>query len=145
METQDAEVRISKFIGADRQAVFAAWTEADLIRKWFAPGAMAVSHAATDPREGGAYAITMRDDDGDTETASGTYREVVPGRKLVFTWGWQRAPHEETLVTVEFADQGQGTLVTVTHARFRTAEQAGRHAQGWEGCLANLAARIAMF
>jgi len=54
-----------------------------------------------DVRTGGRYRLVMRDPEGGYYEARGEYREVVQGRKLVFTWTWQKGPDAiEALITV---------------------------------------------
>ena len=48
----------------------------------------------------------------------------------------------ETLVEVEFAEDGDGTLVTLTHSGFAGAEIAGLHEHGWNGTLEQLAKHL---
>jgi uncharacterized protein YndB with AHSA1/START domain len=131
----------SIIIKAPRAKVFAAWVEPELMRKWFAPGAMTVPSAQADPRPGGTYAITMKGEESNP-TVRGEYREVVRDEKLVFTWAWDGGAGEATLVTVLFRDATGGTEVHLKHERFANAESRDRHLQGWNGCLANLATRL---
>src|SRR5262249_30234844 len=73
----------------------------------------------------------------------GIYREVIPNERLVFSWAWHSTPERESLVTVTFKPEGDGTLLTVHHSQlFDEAARAG-HQRGWlgaldklEGCLA---------
>jgi len=46
------------------------------------------------------------------------------------------------LVTVDFVARGTFTEVTLTHERFRTAEQCDRHKKGWMGCFDQLAGAL---
>ncbi len=57
-------------------------------------------HAETDARVGGLNRIVARSPDGEQHEVSGTYREVVPNEKLVFTWAWRSTPERESQVTV---------------------------------------------
>ena len=72
---------------------------------------------------------------------SGTFREVVPGKRLVFTWAWE-APTDhpdDTLVSVEFQPTAGGTKLVLLHEQFPSEEAKASHEQGWSGCLAKLA------
>jgi uncharacterized protein YndB with AHSA1/START domain len=93
-----------------------------------------------DLREGGRYRITVRElPDGEPYGVVGTYREVRPPERLVFTWSWDNAPETgETLVTVEFRDLGASTEVVLTHDLFKTEEQRSRHETGWDLVLKGL-------
>lgn len=143
MNQPEQRLQIKKFILASREKVFAAWTRTEHLQMWFAPGAMTVPFASVDLRVGGKYRIQMKNPDtGKTSTAFGTYTEIVPDRKLVFTWSWEHEESLDSVVTVEFLDKDQGTEVSLTHKRLVTPERVKSHAQGWNGCLDNLAARI---
>jgi len=70
--------------------------------------------------------------------AYGTYREILPPEKLVYTWSWEGQDPMETLVTVEFREVGDSTEVELTHERFPNAEERDKHNEGWVGCLDQL-------
>jgi uncharacterized protein YndB with AHSA1/START domain len=99
--------------------------------------------AEVDPHEGG-YRLSMRTDTGDMHTVSGEFKEVQPPERLAYTWAWEEGPEpamaesEHTLVVVEFLEDGDGTLVKLTHSGFATEQMREMHAQGWEAVLANL-------
>ena len=75
---------------------------------------------------------------------SGAYKEITPSERLSYTWGWEEGPEpamaggESTLVVVEFLEDGDGTLVKLTHSGFASEQIREMHAQGWEAVLANL-------
>jgi uncharacterized protein YndB with AHSA1/START domain len=87
--------------------------------------------AETDARLGGRYRIVVRSPSGEEHDVSGTFREVVPDQKLVFTWAWRTTPERESLVTVELKRDGDGTLLTLTHERFFDEAARDRHRAGW--------------
>ena len=102
---------------------FALITEPERLRRW-----QTVS-AVVDLRAGGEYRWTVTPG----HVAAGTYREVEPGRRIVFGWGWEGnddlKPDASTVtVTVEPADGG--SRVTLVHDGL-TDEQAAMHAEGW--------------
>lgn len=127
-------LRISSTIRAPRDKVYAAWTTPAILSKWFAPGQRNPLPEILDVRPGGKYRIVMKGDD-DSPVAIGEYREVVPGEKLVFTWGWEGDPSQPTLVTVTFADAKGGTEVVLLHERFASAETCERHRMGWQAIM----------
>src|SRR3954467_14261328 len=81
-------LEVRRLIRAPRQRVFDAWTKAEELKAWHAPGPLTVSLAEIDLRVGGAYRIHMQAPDGSEHRASGVYREIDPPRKVVYTWGW---------------------------------------------------------
>ena len=96
-----------------------------------------------DIRVGGRYRIVMHGPDGELHRVGGAYREIVPNRKLVYTWAWESTPERESLVTVEFKPAGQGTELLVTHQRFFDSDARDRHQHGWNGCLDRLGRYLA--
>lgn len=71
------------------EKVWRAWTEPEAVKRWFGPGpGEPVSAAELDVRVGGRFRIVFGGADGKAHECAGVYREVVPNRKLVFTWCW---------------------------------------------------------
>jgi len=102
---------------------FALITDPERLRRW-----QTVS-AVVDLRAGGQYRWTITPG----HVAAGTYREVEPGKRIVFGWGWEGsedlAPDGSTVtITVEPADGG--SLVTLLHEGL-TEKQEAMHAEGW--------------
>jgi uncharacterized protein (TIGR03086 family) len=111
------------FLPVPPDDAFALLTEPERLRRW-----QTVS-AVVDLRAGGSYRWTVTPG----HVAAGTYREVEPGKRIVFGWGWEGsedlAPDASTVtVTLEPADGG--SMVTLVHEGL-TGEQAASHAEGW--------------
>jgi uncharacterized protein YndB with AHSA1/START domain len=121
------------------EEAFRAWTEPSLVRQWFRPRGGSSPSAEMDVRVGGHYRWAMKLL-GHRYYAHGEYIEVDPPKRLVFTFGWERALVRltDSLVTVEFADRGDHTEVIITHERLPTRGQRALHAAGWRNCLVNL-------
>jgi uncharacterized protein (TIGR03086 family) len=65
---------------------------------------------------------------------------VDPGRRVVFTWGWEGSaelPPGASTVTITLEPADGGTLVHLVHEGL-TAEQADSHAEGWNHYLGRL-------
>jgi uncharacterized protein YndB with AHSA1/START domain len=148
--TQEAVVlQLKRRFEAPRERVFDAWTNPDVLRKWWAAAPnMDTPIAEVDARPGGSYKLAMRDpDSGEVHTLVGEYREVSPPERLVYTWTWESnvdamKGSENTLVEVDFREDGDATEVVVTHSGFATPELRDLHAHGWNGCLDNLERRV---
>lgn len=125
---------------ASPERVFAAWTTPELLARWMAPrDDFAPTVAEVDLRPGGRYRFAMSAPNGDRPAVSGTFVEIVPGEKLVFTWAWAHMPDCVSLVTVTLAPKDDGTELTLHHERFADDEAKSKHAEGWSGCLGRLA------
>ena len=137
---QDIRLTLHRVIDAPVEAVYAAWTEPEMLRRWLAPGNATVVRAVAEVEVGGTFLVEMRGADGRRWLARGLYREVVPHRRLVHTWRWEGSD-AETLVTVDLEPEEAGkTRLTLTHSRFAQDEARDEHVQGWTGCLAKLEA-----
>lgn len=137
------ELIVNRTFNAPRERVFRAWTEAAELDRWFAPDPNFTVRSSVDLRLGGAYRIDMQKPDGQVFSAFGTYREIQPPQRLVFTWNAEGSmePVENTLVTVEFfeaGDAGEKTQVTLTHQNFQSADMRNRHEHGWTACMDQL-------
>ncbi|HSS44215.1 MAG TPA: SRPBCC domain-containing protein [Thermoanaerobaculia bacterium] len=132
-------LKVSRTFPAPREKVFRAWTETEALKSWFAPSEKYVTRIARlDVRVGGAYRIEM-EIEGKAHIVAGTYREVNPPERLVFTWKWETEPrHGDSLVTIEFLDRGGKTEVILTHEKFPSEAARDEHNKGWTGCLDRL-------
>ena len=136
----DTTLVLQRSFRAPAARVFRAWTDPASLRCWFMAGDTFENILAeTDLRVGGAFRLAMRDPKGEDHCATGVYREIVPDRRLVFTWAWASTPERESLVTIELTPHGDRTDMVMTHARFADAETRDRHEDGWTACLAMLA------
>jgi len=129
---------LKRHLKAPPAKVFAAWTDPEKVKRWMGPGETTTKHAESDPRVGGRYRIVMQTPSGQELDVGGVYREVVPDQKLVFTWAWKSTPEDESLVTLLFRPDGDGTLLTVTHEQFVDDQARDGHKQGWNGALDKL-------
>jgi uncharacterized protein YndB with AHSA1/START domain len=140
--TLDRELVLTRLIDAPRALVYRAWTDAELLKKWFAPLPYTTPHAVLDVRPGGSNLIVMAGPDGTQMPNAGVYLEVVPNERLVFTDAYTEAwqPSQKPFMTVilTFEDEDGKTRYT---ARVRhwttddkeTHEKMGFH-QGWGIC-----------
>ena len=156
----ETTLRISRTINAPRELVFQAWTQPESLSRWWGVRAdYTTPIAEVDLRVGGKYRLGMKAPDKDEPfVVGGTYREILPPEKLVYTWAWeyhgdesapgpQSGPESvvgpgETLVTVLFHDAGGKTEVVLIHEFFADRNMRDEHSNGWSGCLEQLAALV---
>lgn len=140
--THTNALKISRFIKAPREKVFAAWTNPDDILKWFGPEGCCVLEAKIDLRVGGEFYFRAQGSTLKETDLRGVYREVVRPSRLVFTWDWAHyLPDQkrgESLVTIDLIEREGGTEVRLTHEGFPNAEIYDDHSEGWNGSLDKL-------
>lgn len=129
---------IKRRFNAPPEKVFAAWTDPEKVKRWMGPGEVKVLSAENDLRSGGRYRWLMKSPDGQEHDVGGVYREFIPNEKLVFTWAWKSTPERDSLVTVTFRSDGNGTVMTLTHEQFFDEEARDRHQNGWNGAMDKL-------
>jgi uncharacterized protein YndB with AHSA1/START domain len=133
-------LQVRRTIPAPQDAVFRAWTDPDVFRRWFgAPGGSTL-HADMDVRVGGRYRIDMESSAG-AGSVFGEYLEVKRPERLVYSFCWDGLPVAiaDTRVTVEFHERGAETEVVITHERQPSRGVSEFHEWGWDGSLEKLA------
>jgi uncharacterized protein YndB with AHSA1/START domain len=120
-------VQIQRRFAAHPKRVFDAWVEPAIVRKWFPavhPGGQEVVRIDWRGRKGVAFNVVVRRGAGEVEHA-GEFLEVVPARRLVFTWVVPAVSKETMLVSVDLAPAPGawgGTDLTLKHERVVVAD-----------------------
>lgn len=125
-------------IKAPPARVWAAITRPDLMLQWWGPDAGPTLSVVADVRPGGQFSVVFRLLTGDEHNPTGIYREVVPEKKLVFTWDLPGAEEPVSLVTFRLEPFDGGTELTLTHERLPDEATLSSHEQGWNGLLDKL-------
>lgn len=143
-ETGPLSLSTSRTFAAPRERVFRAFVEADQLKRWFIEPSEGrfTEEPQIDARPGGRYRFAG-ESAGKAWCVHGTYREVVPPERLVFTWEWEDYPekgeHGNTLVTVELRERAGRTELVLTHEGFAHDASREDHRKGWEGCFDGIA------
>jgi uncharacterized protein YndB with AHSA1/START domain len=135
------EVVIEREVPYPPEQVFKAWTDQDALRIWMGPGKVSAPDATMDARVGGAYVFPMRRPDGNVTVVRGVIKEMVPNRKLRFSWAWDGengTPGEASEVALEFHPTATGTRLVLRHAGLTDPNIRERHQHGWIGCTDSL-------
>lgn len=113
---------------ASRRRVWEAWTDPEVLKLWWGPKGFTTPVYRIDLRVGGAYFSCMRSPDGKDFCSTGTFKEVVPMERLVYTdsfadedgnavpashYGMPGEWPMETLVTLELTEDGETTKITM--------------------------------
>jgi uncharacterized protein YndB with AHSA1/START domain len=137
---QKPALALSRRYAAAPEKVWRAWTDPQAIAKWWGPGpGEPVSLAELDVRVGGRFRIVFGGPDGRAHECAGTYREVVPNRRLVFTWSWPNTtPERISVVSIEFKRAGAGTELLFKHEQLFDEKARDDHRRGWTASLEKL-------
>jgi uncharacterized protein YndB with AHSA1/START domain len=126
------ELTLTRVFAAPRELVYKAWTDPRLVAEWWGPHGFTNAAVELDLRPGGAFNILMRWPDGRDNPMKGTYHEIVPPERLVFTSTALEdeagVPQLEVRNTVIFAEQGEQTLLTLHAVVVRGTAQAAAEA-----------------
>jgi uncharacterized protein YndB with AHSA1/START domain len=130
--TDDKTLRIERTFQAPIEAVFDAWTQQEVIRRWWqAELGWDTSEAEVDLRVGGAVRVVMRDPAKDVEYGGGGhYTEIERPTRLAFTWTWD-GDARRTLIEIAFEETDGITTVRFTHSGLWDEEAVRSHDEGW--------------
>lgn len=138
---------ISRLLRAPRAALWRAWSEPELLPPWWCPKPWTTEVLAFDMRPGGAFHTLMKGPDGGRSDNPGSFVEVQPLSRIVFTTlltaGWRPAtPWLAMTAVITLADEAGGTRyeVTVMHPdrASRDRHEAMGFFQGWNICIDQL-------
>ena len=130
---------LKRRIKAAPEKVYRAWTQPEQMTLWWGnPHHSKKPIAETDLRVGGRFRVQFWSQDDQHHSVSGVYREVVPNRKLVFSWAWQSTPERESQVTIALNPVAEGTMLTLTHEQFYDEKARDDHGRGWNASLDRL-------
>jgi uncharacterized protein YndB with AHSA1/START domain len=135
---------LKRRIKAAPEKVYEAWTKPEQMTLWWGVGMSPKTPIAeTDLKVGGRFRVQFWGSDDEHNSVSGIYREVVPNRKLSFSWAWQSTPERESLVTIDLNPVNDGTMLTLTHEQFFDEKARDDHGRGWNASLDRLEALFA--
>lgn len=119
-------------IDARPETVYELLTVADRHRLWQG------TEVELDPTPGGIYRVVMAGE----YPAQGSFVEVVPNEKLVFTFGWDVVDNPitpgSTTVEITLAAEGDKTRVRLRHSGLPDSDAVTQHTHGWDHYLARL-------
>ncbi len=149
---------IERVFDAPRERVWMAWTDPDLVKRWWGPKGFTAPVCRISLRVGGSYFLCMRSPQGKDYCNAGFYREIVPLERIVVTAsfadekgnvvsatsygmgpGWAR----EMLQTVTFEERGGKTRLTLSHAGIPAGEDMNNAREGWSQSFDKLADLLA--
>jgi uncharacterized protein YndB with AHSA1/START domain len=138
---EKTSLQITRLIKARPQRVYAAWTDPVQLKQWFGPEDVQTHDFAADVRIGGKFHWHLTNQEGEPMTVRGEYRELIPGKRIVFTWAWdddEAWENRTSVVTIDLADRDGGTELRLMHEQLPSEASRDRHDHGWNKVLGKL-------
>ena len=139
--TDKTSLEIKRFIKAPRDRVYRAWTDPAQLKEWWGPEGVRTRNFVADAKVGGKYRWDLLNQEGEEMSVLGEYRELIPGKKIVFTWKWDDDDDWKTfdsVVTIELSDRDGGTELTLRHEKLPSEASRDRHNEGWNSVIDRL-------
>ncbi|KVP94047.1 polyketide cyclase [Burkholderia ubonensis] len=144
---------VSRHLNAPRAKVYRALLDPHAIEQWKAPDGMTCRVDAFDPREGGAFRITLTYDaptdagktTARTDSYHGRFVTLVPDERVVEIDAFETddpALHGAMTITITLSDDAGGTRIDATHDGLPPGVPAADNETGWRMALAKLAALV---
>lgn len=152
-EHNKKELVVTRVFDAPKERVWQAWTNPEYLKKWWGPKTYSCPECEIDLRIGGRFKNSMQGPDGKIIWGTGTYKEIVPNERLVFTdsfadekgnivpsedYGMKGMPLE-MLVTVILEEEDGKTRMTMTHAGLPEGEHSVGANIGWNSSFDKMA------
>jgi len=143
---QKNELVITRIFNAPPERVWKALTDPREMRQWWGPKGFTAPSLSVDLRVGGVFRYCMRSPEGKDYWGTGVYREIVPGKRIVYTdsfadekgnvvpatyYGMGADIPLEMLVTLTFEKEKNHTKVTLHHAGMPVGPDFDGATQGW--------------
>jgi uncharacterized protein YndB with AHSA1/START domain len=144
---------ITRIFDAPREMVWKAWTDPNHLVAWWGPRYFTSPAAKIDFRVGGKYLFCMRSPEGQDYYSAGTYNEIVPPQRIVYTDSFADAegnilsPAEFgmgdiptiQIMTLTLEDIGGKTRLTLSQADIPDGEAKKNMITGWNESFDKLA------
>lgn len=141
----DDPIVVEGYYAASPARVFEAWTDPDIVVKWFGQRPNSLHSASIDLRRGGVWRFLKSKDEDKSVGFEGQYLDILPDEKLVFSWAHviahangEREATPYSRVEVNFTPKGKGTYVRLVHSAVRDQDARRGIGGGWEAAFASM-------
>lgn len=139
MESPYSIVRCQRMFKHPVARLFEAFLNPAILRNWYGPRDTTVGKLQVEPVIGGRFDVELLSERFGSLWARGSFREIVLHQRLVYTFIFDPdlTSAGDSVVTVSFAEAGDGTEVTVVQVLGKLIDPTGR-TQGWTDLLEKL-------
>lgn len=135
------ELRIERTFDAPAERVYDAWTNPEVMRRWYHCGPdWATPEVEVDLRVGGRFRVVMRKPDGSEVELSGEYTGIDRPHRLAMTCTFSDDPSgAEQSIELSFSETAGSTTVVLVNSRIPSEARSDAQRWGWGRCLDELA------
>ena len=139
--SDDKTLVIERQFKTSPERLYEAWTNPEILQKWWGPEGVTTPRLELDVREGGNWTTTFYSEQMGERIVSGKYVTLEPPNRLVFTWGWvdNGTRGHETMVEIVLLRVGDGTMMRLTQNTFEETGDRDNHRFGWNSSFNKLA------
>ncbi|PCH46536.1 MAG: hypothetical protein COC23_03960 [Hyphomicrobiales bacterium] len=145
-EPGDEIIVVEGYFAVTPKQMFEAWTNPEIIKKWFGRKENSLHSAEVDLCKDGAWRFLVSSDDEKTVGFEGAYIEIETDRKLVFSWSrtitfanGEKELSPASRVEVVFSPHGSGTNVVLHHSSIQSEDERTGFSGGWNMTFGSLA------
>lgn len=137
-----SSINASKTVKAPVEALYKAWTDAEQLKQWWKPMGLSLKEVENELNEGGKISYGFEGEEGTSLTITGSYQEVQPQERLVYTWNW-KLPDDKMnsayKLEVTFSSADEGSSISITQHEDAAEESVKPKASAWDEELNHLA------
>ena len=148
---------IDRIFNAPLELVWKAWSDEEHFKKWWGPKDFTCPFCEIDFKAGSRFLNCMRSPDGLEHWTTGTYKEIIPLRKIVYTsyfadnkgnkvhasyYGFQEDFPMEMKITITFEDYHGRTKMKLRHEGHPAGKISEMAQAGWNESLDKLAVSL---
>jgi uncharacterized protein YndB with AHSA1/START domain len=127
----DLEIVMSRTFSAPRELVFEAHSKAEHLKRWWGPRKYDMPVCEIDFRPGGAWRM-VHWAEGEEYAFRGSFLEIVPPEKIVWTFEWEGMPGHIATETMVLTEQDGRTTLTTTSVYTSKEDRDGMLQSGME-------------
>ena len=128
----DLQILITREFDAPRKLVYRAWTDPELVKRWWAGRRGEVTEIVSDLRVGGRWRNVLVTNGGFEVAFHGEFREIVPEERIVQTEVFEGMPDAEAVETITFSESGGRTTVSMLIEHSSKEHRDGHVASGMQ-------------
>jgi uncharacterized protein YndB with AHSA1/START domain len=128
----DTEIYIEREFDAPAELLFKVYSDPEMVPQWWGPRKYSTRVDVMDVRVGGKWRFIQSDENGNEFGFRGEYKEIIPGKKVSYTFEFEPLAGHIMLETVELEEKNGKTLVKVLDAFSSKEDRDGMVQSGME-------------